>query len=130
MNFEDFDPNNPSTTTTLWGVWADASFKIYTKLSPAMSRWAHWPRAKMYRLEPGTGTWSHCGTKDRHNQAPVCTICGATTEGPRWDYYNHAWDHSEIRDRGEYVWERAKRKLVHPLRLHYACRPCRDRLGL
>ena len=135
QNFDDFDPNNPSTFKTLYGVWNGTSFKLYENLSAAMGRFNSQRRAKMFRLEPGADAWEYCGKSDPDGPkpAPVCEVCDGSTELPEreWNYNTQRFDYgTNLVDTGRGCWLRAKGKLVKPLRMIYTCRDCREREGL
>lgn len=132
VKFEDFDPNRPSTSTSLFGVWADDhAFKVYTALSPAMGRWRAHSRAKLFEWSPSAGTWILRGCKDHNHKPTVCDECHQPTEEPRtrYDYRTQQTTvvHGQYDNMGSYVWLRHGTKLIHPLQLMFLCRACAAR---
>lgn len=133
MSFEDFDPNAPSYTSNVFGVWADGSFKVYTRRASAMNRFSHWRQAKLYEFNASTGRWIERGVKNPDTQIPRCTACGGSTEDHQRTYDleldAYVYDVSNpLVDYGQYVWERKGGKHVDPMKLHYACVLCYPRI--
>ena len=133
--FDDFDPNNPTYATDVFGVWADGSFKVYPRRASAMNRLSAHRQGKLYQFVPAVSRWVVLAVK-RARPEPRCTFCGGTTMDFPLEYVHtvSGWEYMPDRSQGQedcgaYGWERSGGKISEPLRFHYVCRNCHHVIG-
>lgn len=130
VSVEDFDPNVPDKSAKLYFVYQGFnSLKPYRTRGPATQLFLKLSEAKLFEWDPTACRWVLLAHKGKHS--PDCDLCGGTTMDHPFSWRVNGPDTSRPQeDCGKHVFLRKGRKIIEPMQLVYACRPCREGRGL